>query len=117
MAYDEFLTERMRRALAQEAGVVEKRMMGGVCFMVNDHMVGGAHREKNGEQRFMFRVGKPNMERALMNPKARSVSMAGRTMGGFVYVDASDCDDEALEAWLALCVAFTRTLPAKRKGK
>lgn len=113
MVYDASLTDRMRRALKHVNGVVEKRMMGGICFMVDNHMVGGAHQEKTGQQRFMFRVGKPNIELALMNQDAHPVEMGGRLMGGFIYVDGNVCSDKELGRWMDLCVAFTRTLPPK----
>jgi hypothetical protein len=60
MAVDEGLNEIYRSALVDVPGVTEKKMMGGVCFMVNGNMLGGAHREKDGTGYFMFRVGKEN---------------------------------------------------------
>lgn len=113
MPYDEELTSRLRDALGGVEGVVEKRMMGAVCFMVDGHMVGGAKQEKSGLRRFMFRVGKENMAKALKDPAARPVRIGERQLGGFIHVDNDDCDDAALRNWVATCLNFVGTLPAK----
>ena len=113
MPYDEALTARMRGALDGIEGVVEKKMMGGVCFMVGGHMVGGAKQEKSGLRRFMFRIGKDAMDEALTNPAARRVKMGARELGGFIHVDNDDCDDAALRDWIAMSLSFVGTLPAK----
>ena len=113
MAYDEELRARFRQALGRLDGVVEKRMMGGVCFMVNGNMIGGADRTKEGVRRFMFRVGKDNHAEALARPDAMPMEIGGRRLGGFVFVDAEKCGDDALEAWIALARSFVDTLPAK----
>lgn len=115
MAYDEELTSRMRYVLRKLDGVEEKRMMGGVCFMLRGHMLGGVKREKSGKGRFTFRVGKPNMHRALENPTALPVQFGARRLGGFVHVDEADCDDEILARWIDQCVSFVDTLPPKEK--
>lgn len=64
MAPDPDLAERMRTALGCGAEFSEKRMMGGTCFFLHGTMAGGADRSKEGERRFMFRVGKANAGRA-----------------------------------------------------
>lgn len=58
MAFDEVLTERFRDATRHLSGITEKRMMGGVCFLLDGNMLGGADRTQDGDGRFMFRVGK-----------------------------------------------------------
>lgn len=113
MAYDEDLTNRFRLALGKQDNVEEKRMMGGVCFMVNGNMVGGADRQKDGRGRFMLRVGKDNHAEALKRPGATVMDMGGRRMRGFLFVDAEDCDDQALKEWTELALSFVATLPAK----
>ena len=60
MAYDEILAMRVRDALGGGKHVTEKRMMGGVCFLLKGNMVCGVDRTKAGEGRFMFRIGKDN---------------------------------------------------------
>jgi TfoX/Sxy family transcriptional regulator of competence genes len=114
MAYDEETAARFRDMLGGMVGVTEKRMMGGVCFMVSGNMVGGAHREKTGERLFMFRVGKDSMQQALAMPHARPVQMGSRApMQGFVFVEADAVDDEALRSWLSLALSHVSTLSPK----
>ncbi|MGI9417946.1 MAG: TfoX/Sxy family protein [Geminicoccaceae bacterium] len=113
MAYDEELAERFREALGGDEGVSEKRMMGGVCFLLNGNMIGGADRTKEGARRFMFRVGKDNHDEALKRPGAMPMDMGGRRMSGFVFVDAENCDDGALNDWIMLARSFVDGLPAK----
>lgn len=113
MAYDETLSARMRDALAGMQGVSEKKMMGGLCFMLNGNMIGGADRTKEGVGRFMFRVGKENAAAADALPKGAVMEMGGRTMRGFYFVDADDCDDALLQTWLSLALSFVTTLPPK----
>ena len=113
MAYDELLTQRFRDAIDLAEGISEKRMMGGVCLMLNGNMIGGADRTKDGTGRFMFRVGKEKQAEALTRPGAQVVEMGGRVMGGMVFVDEGDCDDTALKSWVALALSFTQMLPPK----
>ncbi|MGI9508309.1 MAG: TfoX/Sxy family protein [Geminicoccaceae bacterium] len=113
MAYDEETAERMRQALGALGDISEKRMMGGVCFLLNGNMIGGADRTKEGFRRFMFRVGKDHHAEALKRPGAMPMDMTGRRMSGFVFVGANDCDDAGLGEWIELAHAFVATLPAK----
>ena len=69
MPYDEALTNRMRRALAAHVGISERRMMGGVCFFLNGNMLSGARHDKDGNRRFMFRVGRRRRTRHLPTPR------------------------------------------------
>ncbi|MEM8951105.1 MAG: TfoX/Sxy family protein [Pseudomonadota bacterium] len=113
MAYDEELAERFRKAVRGLGEMSEKRMMGGVCFLLNGNMIGGADRNEEGLKRFMFRVGKENHAEALKRPGAMPMDMGGRRMSGFVFVDAERCDDGMLSDWIALAHAFVAELPAK----
>jgi hypothetical protein len=112
--YDEELSDWLRDALEGMTGVSEKHMMGGPCFMLNGNMLGGAHREKSGEQLFMFRVGKESESVALSRPGARPMQLGDRSpMRGFVFVDASLCDDNQLKCWISMALAYISTLPSK----
>ena len=113
MAYDEQLTQRFRDAVGERKGITEKRMMGGVCLMLDGNMIGGADRTRDGTGRFMFRVGKENQAEALTRPGAQLVEMGGRAMSGMIFVDEGDCDDGALKNWAALALSFVQTLPPK----
>jgi len=114
MAHDELLAARLRDAIGDQS-VIEKRMMGGACFMVDGHMLGGADRQKDGACRFMFRVGKDNEAEALARPGAIPLEQGGRRMGGMVFADEAACDDDALKDWVALALSFIGTLPPKKK--
>jgi len=113
MVYDEGLADRMRDAIGEEANLTAKRMMGGVCFLINGNMVSAAHREKTGEGLFMFRVGKENEAAALSRPGARPFAPGGRRMGGIIFVPEGDCDHQSLREWVALARSFVDTLPPK----
>ncbi len=113
MAHDELLSMRFRDALPPRKGYTEKKMMGALCFMLNGNMIGGADRTKDGQGRFLFRIGKDNYENALERKGARPMIMGGRTMSGFVFVDEKDCKAKALSDWIHLALAFVETLPKK----
>lgn len=113
MAVDETLSARFRDALVGMVGISEQKMMGGICFMLNGNMIGGAHREKSGEGRFMFRVGKDNHDEALARPGAMPMDFTGRVMRGFVFIDADACGKAALQDWISFALSFAATLPPK----
>lgn len=109
MAYDEGLAERLRLALSSRDDVAEKRMFGGVAFMVRGHMTVGVVKED-----LCARVGPDAFEAALALPGARPMDFTGRPMKGWLFVDADGVDDDdALEGWIARTLAFTTSLPAK----
>lgn len=120
MAYDEELSARFRGVLEGHVGITEKKMMGGMCFLLEGNMIGGADRDAEGRGRFMFRVGKALEAEALARDGAEIVEMGGRRFGGMVFVaeeavevDATSGTDAVLADWLALALQFTTTLPAK----
>lgn len=109
MAYDEQLAERIRAALPDEADVGERKMMGGLTFMVNGHMTCGASREG-----LLARVGPDAMDAAVEEPGVEPMLMRDRVMNGYVYVEGDVVrDDAALQGWVDRCVAFTATLPPR----
>ena len=113
MAYDEYLAMRMRDALDGLPGIDEKKMMGGVCFLVDGNMVGGCHRDKkSGEGLYLFRVGREGVGEALNMAGTAPMTMGGRTMGGFVQA-GEDLDNSTFAELVSLSLAFVGTLPAK----
>ena len=109
MAYDEALAERVRSALAGEPNVTEKKMFGGVAFMVGGNMACGI----TGDQ-IMVRVGPDNHEDALSRPHARPMDFTGRPMRGLVYVGRSGFESaERLAGWVEAGASFARSLPPK----
>lgn len=108
MPHDPHLAEQMRAALQSRAGVVEKKMFGGCCWMLNGNMLCGVE-----VGRFMFRVGKELEAEALSRPGARPMDITGRPMKGFVWVNADDAIDAGLESWIVLAARYVGGLPAK----
>lgn len=109
MAHDEGLAEILRAELADTPGIVEKRMFGGIAFLVDGNMLCGVHRDGA-----MFRVGKANEPEALALPGVQPMAFTGRPMGGFVDVsDAALADDATRARLMALALGFVRALPAK----
>jgi hypothetical protein len=108
MAWDEGLAQLMRDDLAGEP-VVERKMFGGLAFLLNGHMVCGVH--KGGA---MFRVGKPNETAALAIPGAGPMMFTGKPMAGMIDLsDAATADDRHRGAAMALALGFVRELPPK----
>lgn len=113
MAYDEGLAQRIRDVAIDIPTVYEKKMFGGVAFMLHDYMFCGLN-----EDRLMARVGPDNYEKALAQPYVEKMDFTGREMKGYVYVDAIGIEeDDSLTYWVNLCADFVRTLPPKPPKK
>jgi len=104
------LAERLRTVLKGRRSVDEKRMFGGICFLLKDNMLCGT-----GSGKFMFRVGKEAHAVAVKRRGAKPMVMRGRTMEGFIWVDPAACDARALKSWIALAVNYVGKLPPKKK--
>jgi TfoX N-terminal domain len=113
MAYDEQLTNQFREALGKQKGLAEKKMMGGMCFLIDGNMVGGADRTKDGQGRLMFRVGKENDAIAAELPGAQEMKMGGRRMSGLYFVNEEDCKPDVMTLWIDLALGFVTSLPPK----
>lgn len=114
MAYDEHLADRVRWALrARHVVHDEKRMMGGLCFMVDDKMCAGI----SGE-RLMARLDPAEYQDALRKDGAMPMEITGRPMKGFVFVAPEAIDDEAALAWwIERCLAYNPVAPRSRKRR
>lgn len=109
MAYDEGLAERIRDALRGRAEVSERKMFGGIAFMLGGHMTVGIVGDT-----LMARVGPARYPDALALPHVRPMDFTGKPMKGYVYVVAPGIEeDAALENWITACSAFVATLPPK----
>ncbi len=109
MAFDEGTAQRLRDAFTHRRGVSEKKMFGGVAFMLRGHMCCGVVGDV-----LMARVGPDQYDAALTRPHARKMDFTGKPMNGFVYVDPPGFEtDSALEDWIATCERFISTLPSK----
>jgi TfoX/Sxy family transcriptional regulator of competence genes len=113
MAYDEKLAARIREVLSSRRDVEEKRMFGGLCFMVSGHMCCGLTSTD-----FMVRVGKENFSEAASLPHARPMDFTGRPSTQMLYVSAPGLKTRAaLAKWVKRGTDFVETLPAKKKKK
>ncbi|SMY07339.1 TfoX/Sxy family protein [Flavimaricola marinus] len=109
MAYDSGLAELMRSELADVSGVTEKKMFGGLCFLLHGNMICGVH--KGGG---MARVGKAQEPDALTIEGVSPLSFTGRPMGGMVDVSEDSLADDALRARIVtMALSYARSLPPK----
>jgi TfoX/Sxy family transcriptional regulator of competence genes len=109
MAFDPGLAQRIRERLADRAGVAERRMFGGLAFMLHGHMFVGVI-----DSTLMARVGAAAQADALAKAHVREMDFTGRPMKGYVYVDPGGlADDRDLHAWVDACAEFVATLPPK----
>jgi TfoX/Sxy family transcriptional regulator of competence genes len=108
MAYDHDLADRIRELVAAEKGVDEKRMFGGLAFLVDGNMSVSA----SGKGGLLVRVD-PDETPELLDQHVHIAIMGGREMNGWLRVDAEILDDTTLKEWVDRGVAFARTLPAK----
>ncbi len=109
MAYDEGLACRVAEALTGVDGVVEKKMFGGMAFMVRGNMAAGILGD-----RLMVRVGKEAYEEVLAEPHCGPMDFTGRPMRGFVVVEAEGiASDVDLSDWVDRGVGFALSLPSK----
>ncbi|MGB0507214.1 MAG: TfoX/Sxy family protein [Pikeienuella sp.] len=109
MAFSQENYEKLAAALGVMDGLSEKRMFGGLCFMLHGNMLCGVH--KGGG---MFRVGKDNHEQALALPGVSPMEMTGRKMGGFVEFEEYLFDDpDVMSELINLGLNFVGALPPK----
>jgi len=95
--------------LEGQDGLVEKKMFGGICFMLGGNMCCGVANDD-----LMARVGPDGQGEALAQPGARAMDLTGRPMKGFVFVGPQGTQDgPALKRWVERGVTFARTLPVK----
>jgi len=109
VAYDEALAERIRKALRNKRGITERKMFGGIAFMLRGHMFVGILNDS-----LMARVGPQNYEDALAKDGVRKMDFTGKPMRGYVFVGPQALRSDAdLKRWSDLCADFVTTLPAK----
>ena len=112
MVYDEKLAERVRVALAERGDVSERKMFGGLCFLVGGNMACGIVKDE-----LMVRVGSEGYDAALAAKHARPMDFTGRPMKGMIYVGADGLKTKAgLQKWVGKGAAFAGGLPPKIKA-
>jgi TfoX/Sxy family transcriptional regulator of competence genes len=111
MAYDEDLANGIRELMADEPGVTEMRMFGGLAFLIGGNMAVAA----SGQGGLMVRVNPEETEALLAEPGAQRFEMRGRAMDGWLRVDPEGVRTKRdLERWVRRGVDYARSLPAKR---
>lgn len=118
MPYDEYMADRIRKSFQdQNTGYTEKRMFGGLCFMVNDKMCCGIHFDKKkNTDLLMARIGEDASVDALKKVGCHPMDFTGRPMKGYVFISPEGFDtDENLNHWIRLCIAFNPLAKASKK--
>lgn len=110
MAYDEELADRLRELTQAEDGLSEKRMFGGLAFLINGNMAVSAS-SRGG---LLLRVDPARTDELVRRPGASRFQMRGREMDGWLHIDTEDVSDQQLEQWVQHGVGYARSLPAKR---
>ena len=109
MAFDETLAARIRDALARSKGVEERKMFGGICFLLNGNLLVGVWKDS-----LVARLGPDEGEAVLLEPHVRKFDITGKPMRNWVLVEPEGVeDDEQLTAWIERAETFVGRLPAK----
>ena len=108
MAYDEQLAARVRTLLANRTDVTERKMFGGLTFMIGGNMCCGVHRDE-----LIVRLDPDRDDEALAKPHARPMDLTGRPMRGFITVQPDGLRGDLLNRWVQEAVARAGSLPAK----
>jgi TfoX/Sxy family transcriptional regulator of competence genes len=110
MAYDEDLANRIRELLAEERGVTEKKMFGGLAFLIGGNMAVSA----SGKGGLLLHVDPDSTDALLQKPHAAPFEMRGRSMAGWLRVSAEGVKSkQQLERWVARGVDYAKSLPPK----
>lgn len=113
MAFDAGLADRIRRLLPGTGAVEERKMFGGLAFMMNDHMFCGIVKAD-----LMLRLGAEESAAALGQPHTRPMDFSGKPMKSMVYVSAAGLDsDESLQAWVESALNYVSTLGPKKTAR
>ena len=112
MAYSEYLADRVRQRLNNKGKIEERKMMGGLIFMVNDKMCVGVDFDKNKkEDRLMVRVGKLPYEDLLNKKGSRPMDFTGSVMRGFLFIEPKGFDlDNDLDFWIEKALEFNQMI-------
>lgn len=113
MAFSEYLVERVRQRMKNVGKVEEKKMMGGLIFMVNDKMCVGVDTDKKtNTDRLMVRVGKLPYQELLNQKGSREMDFTGTVMRGFLFIDPQGFDAESdLDYWVEKALEFNQMMP------
>lgn len=112
MAFNEYQADRIRQRLSQINLTDEKKMMGGLIFMVNHKMCVGLDIDKTtGKDRLMVRVGKARHDQLVFKKGSREMNFTGKVMRGFLFIEAEGFDAETdLDFWIEKAVSFNKEI-------
>jgi len=111
VAYDEDLADRIRELIAGETGVTEKKMFGGLAFLIGGNMAIAA----SGQGGILVRIDPTTSDRLVATTKAQVAVMRGRPMAGWLRVDADQLRERRqLAKWVERGATYARSLPTKR---
>ena len=112
MAYNEYQADRIRQRLSRLNLTNEKKMMGGLIFMVNDKMCLGLDIDKStGKDRLMVRVGKAKHDQLIFKKGSREMDFTGKVMRGFLFIDPDGFDTEDdLDFWIEKALHFNKQI-------
>lgn len=109
MAYDDSLAARVRDGLARERDIVEKKLFGGLGFLLNGNLLVCVWKDA-----LIVRLGPEQAEDAMLEPHVRPFDVTGRPMKAWVMVDSDGVeDDDSLAVWIERAIGFVKSLPGK----
>lgn len=109
MPYNESLADRIRTTLARRRNIEEKKMFGGICFLLNGNMLVGVWKEF-----LIARLGPDQGEDALLEPHVRKMDITGKPMKGWVMVEPEGVEDDGqVKDWVQRAMKFVGKLPRK----
>lgn len=109
MAYNVEVADRLRRLLARRKGITEKKMFGGICFLLHGNMCCGVNKDH-----LVLRLGKEGVDEAIRERHTKEMDFTGTPMSTMIYVTPKGYrSDEDLKAWLERAFRFVKTLPRK----
>jgi hypothetical protein len=108
MAFDEVLAARIRKSVGALKGIKERKMFGGIAFLIRGNMLVGVHKDE-----LIVRIDPNATDEALTDKHARIFDITGRPMRGWILVDRGGVAGAKLRKWIQRASAFVRTLPAK----
>lgn len=120
MAYDEFLGDRIRRVFqSKKVNFIDKKMIGGLVFMVDDKMCCGIHIDKkSGQSLLMARIGEEAYNQEIKKEVCLPMNYTGRSMKGYIFVVPDGFDMEIdLAYWIQLCIEFNPLAKSSKKKK
>lgn len=112
MAYSEYIAERLRQRLRKASLLEEKKMMGGLIFMVNHKMCLGLDFDKKTQlDRLMVRVGKASHNHLVFKKGSKEMDFTGKVMRGFLFITPDGFDDDAdLDFWVEKALEFNKII-------